>query len=288
MIYAITNIEITNNVLAEFVGGYALANKPIANMIFKSYGYIATAQAVQFSADLKLGHYMKVPPRLMFWAQVYATIWGALVSIGVNDWQLTNISGICEEDQPNKFSCPGKLNNTILQYHLLTTVGSHTFFSASVIWGAIGPKRMYGSGGIYNVLEYGFLIGLLLPIPFYFLAKRYPTSLLRYVQIPLVIAGALNLAPYNWSYMWPSLQIGAVFWLIKRRYLGWWQKYAYVLSGAMTVGVAISAVVIFFSLQYVAKDVNWWGNEVSYAGVDGGGSANACVLLPVPAEGYFT
>jgi hypothetical protein len=26
--------------------------------------------AMQFTADFKLGHYMKVPPRPMFWAQV--------------------------------------------------------------------------------------------------------------------------------------------------------------------------------------------------------------------------
>lgn len=28
------------------------------------------AQALTFTADLKLGHYMKIPPRSMFWSQV--------------------------------------------------------------------------------------------------------------------------------------------------------------------------------------------------------------------------
>lgn len=36
IIMAVTNIEITNNVLAEFVGGYCLPGKPIPVMIFKS------------------------------------------------------------------------------------------------------------------------------------------------------------------------------------------------------------------------------------------------------------
>lgn len=39
-------------------------------MMFKTYGYIPMAQALTFLSDLKLGHYMKVPPRTMFWAQV--------------------------------------------------------------------------------------------------------------------------------------------------------------------------------------------------------------------------
>lgn len=109
IINGVTNVEITNNVIAEFIGGYAIANKPIANMIFKSYGYIACAQSVQFSQDLKMGHYLKVPPKMMFWAQTIATIFGALVSIGVNDWQLGNISNVCEPNQSAKFTCPGML-----------------------------------------------------------------------------------------------------------------------------------------------------------------------------------
>ena len=67
-------------------------------MIFKSYGYIASAQSIQFVADLKLGHYMKIPPRTMFAAQTVATIIAAFVSIGVNAWQMNNIEGICTSE----------------------------------------------------------------------------------------------------------------------------------------------------------------------------------------------
>jgi len=67
MIQAITNQQIALNVITELVAGYALPGRPLANMIFKTYGYIMMAQALQFSSDMKLGHYMKVPPRSMFW-----------------------------------------------------------------------------------------------------------------------------------------------------------------------------------------------------------------------------
>ena len=30
-------------------------------MMFKTYGYITMYQALQFTSDFKLGHYMKVP-----------------------------------------------------------------------------------------------------------------------------------------------------------------------------------------------------------------------------------
>jgi len=294
MIVAVTNQEVTNNVLAEYIAGYAIANKPIANMIFKSYGYIACAQSVQFAQDLKLGHYMKIPPRLLFMTQTYATIIGALVSIGVNDWQLSNIKNVCAPDQNDKFTCPGKslffhVFNFLERSELTNRIkGTHQFFTASVIWGAVGPKRMFGSGGIYNPLEWGFLAGALLPVPFYYLAKRFPSSSIRYIHIPLFLYSALWWAPYNMSYMIPGLYAGFIFnYWIKRRYLAWWQRYAYVLTSSLAVGISVSAIVIFFAVQYKVKDLSWWGNNVPYAGVDGGGSVNQCVLKQIPDVGYF-
>lgn len=273
IIQAVTNLEVTNNVIAEFVGGYAIPNKPIANMIFKAYGYIACAQSVSFASDLKMGHYLKVPPRTMFTAQVAATIVGAFVSIGVNAWQLNNIQDICQPDQSASFTCPG----------------SHTFFTASVIWGAIGPRRIYGDGGLYHPLTYGFVVGAVLPIPFYLWVKWRPNSWVRYVHVPLFLYGGLNWAPYNFSFVMGSLWMGLLFnFFIKRRYPNWWQKYAYVLTTSFGVGIAISAVIIFFAVQY--KPVNvpaWWGNTISFAGVDGG-SIGTCTLKQVdPAIGHF-
>jgi len=80
---AISNIQIGLNVITEFVAAYALPGKPIANMIFKCYGYMAMYQGLTFTQDLKLGHYMHVPPMMMFSVQVLATIWGGLVNVGV-------------------------------------------------------------------------------------------------------------------------------------------------------------------------------------------------------------
>lgn len=258
-------------------------------MIFKSFGYIACAQSVQFAQDLKMGHYLKVPPRSMFWAQTVATLFGALVSIGVNDWQLSNIEGICETGQSAKFTCPGKYDNSLGRFciRMLTSPpGSHTFFSAAVIWGVIGPKRIYGDGGIYHPLTYGFLVGALLPIPFYFLSKRFPNSWLRYVHVPVLLYGALEWAPYNLTYVWSPFVVGFfVNYYVKSRYIGWWQKYAYVLTSALASGMAVSAIIIFFAVQYKAVDINWWGNTVSYAGVDGG--SFSCVLKEIPDVGHF-
>jgi hypothetical protein len=40
MIQAITNQQIGLNVIAELIAGYALPGKPLALMVFKTFGYI--------------------------------------------------------------------------------------------------------------------------------------------------------------------------------------------------------------------------------------------------------
>lgn len=40
-----------------------------------------------------------------------------------------------------------------------------------------------------------FLIGAVLPIPLYFLARRYPHSWFKYVNVPVVFTGKHRLAP---------------------------------------------------------------------------------------------
>ena len=66
---------------------------------FKTFGYITNNQAVTFVQDMKLGHYMKIDPRTLFWAQFVATIWGSLVQIAVLEWAYGAIDNLCAADQ---------------------------------------------------------------------------------------------------------------------------------------------------------------------------------------------
>lgn len=52
MIQAITNQQIGLNVLTELIAGYALPGKPLALMIFKTYGYIVSHISVHLTATL--------------------------------------------------------------------------------------------------------------------------------------------------------------------------------------------------------------------------------------------
>lgn len=266
IIYSVTGFSFGLNVLVELIVGYALPGNGIALMILKAYGYNIDGQAQNYITDQKMGHYCKIPPRAMFKGQMISTLLQVFVSIGVLNWQMSNIDGLCTKGQPDKFSCPG----------------TNTFFASSVIWGVIGPKRVFKH--FYPLLQWCFLIGALLPFPFLMLRKWFPRAT-YYFQPTLVIGGMLQYAPYNLSYLTPGMYVSYVFMsYLRRNYYKWWERYNYILASSLQAGVAFSAIIIFFAVQYKPKNINWWGNSVSYAGQDGAESAR----LAVPADpGYF-
>ncbi|CAK5269213.1 unnamed protein product [Mycena citricolor] len=259
--YAITNQQVGLNVITELIIGYALPGRPVAMMMFKTWGYITMAQALQFTSDFKLGHYMKIPPRTMFHAQVVATILAGTVQLGVQAWMFTNIEGMCERSQRDGFWCPSTV----------------VFGTASIIWGVIGPARQFSSGQIYYALTFFFLIGFLCPLIAWLCTLRWPNSWLRYLNFPVIFSGTGLIPPANSNNYVPWAIVGFLFqYVIRRRHFSWWTKYNYVLSAALDSGVAVSAVLIFFILQYPRNGTigqstiqQWWGNTVWLNTADG-------------------
>lgn len=77
-----TNQRVFLNIITELIAGYAWPGKPIANMMVKSYGYNSVKHGMDFAQDLKLGQYMKIPPRVLFVGQVYASILATATQTG--------------------------------------------------------------------------------------------------------------------------------------------------------------------------------------------------------------
>ena len=210
MIQAITNQQIGLNVITELVIGYMLPGKPIAMMMFKTWGYITMTQALQFTSDFKLCHYMKVPPRPMFYAQVLATIIAGTVQLGVQSWMFANIPDMCNPKQKDGFICPS----------------TEVFGTASIIWGVIGPQRQFSHGQIYYGLVFFFLIGALLPCVGYAASLRWPDSWAKYVNFPVIFAGTGYIPPASAVNYVPWTIVAFIFnYVIRRRHFSWWTKY---------------------------------------------------------------
>ncbi|KAK0630472.1 OPT oligopeptide transporter protein-domain-containing protein [Bombardia bombarda] len=277
IVKAMTGIEVTLNVIAEFIGGSWVEGNALAMNFFKSFGYVTCAHALWFANDLKLAHYVKIPPRQTFVAQVIATLASTFICVGVLNFQMNDIPNVCTKDAPNKMTCPG----------------INTFFTASVLWGTIGPKKVFGHKGQYTALMVGWPIGLLLPVLIWYVQRKFPKQKwMRQIHPIVLLYGAIPWAPYNLSYVIPSVWIGWLSWIwCKNRFLGFWAKYNFVLSAAFTTGISVAGIIIFFALGFNDIEVDWWGNSVVSQGCEG----TPCTLRTLaegeifgPAPGHFT
>lgn len=56
---------------------------------------------------------------------------------------------------------------------------------------------------------------------------------------------------------------------IRGRYVDLWSKYNFILSAAFSAAIALSAILIFFTVQWTETTVDWWGNTQPYVGCEG-------------------
>ncbi|KAJ7350670.1 OPT oligopeptide transporter protein-domain-containing protein [Mycena albidolilacea] len=249
-IYAMTGQEITLNILAQIIPGSLLPGNPLANMLFKSYSVQTLTEATSFIQDLKLGHYVKVPPRASFLVQLVGTLVAAFLQVGVKTWIFSNVEDICSPTQKSQLTCPH----------------NQVFFTASIVWGLIGPSRQFGRGTLYHPHTYALIVGALLPLPFWFWQRRNPNSWVKYISTPVILNGVSGIPPATGINYSAWFAVGALFqYFIRKRYFAWWSKFNYVTSAALDSGTVISLMTIFFTLQFPKNGritVNWWGNTV--------------------------
>ncbi|KAK8587265.1 hypothetical protein V6N13_086259 [Hibiscus sabdariffa] len=208
IIAATTNQAPGLNIITEYVIGYMYPEYPVANMCFKVYGYISMTQALTFVSDFKLGHYMKIPPRAMFTAQVVGTIVAVFVYTVTAWWLMEAIPNLCDTSMlppDSPWTCP--MDNV--------------FFDASVIWGLVGPRRIFGTEGATSMMP--------------------PASAVNFTSW-LIVAFLFGYVLYKYR---PS----------------WWKRYNYVLSGGLDAGTAFMTILLFLTLQSKDINLIWWGNN---------------------------
>jgi OPT family oligopeptide transporter len=156
-------------------------------------------------------------------------------------WLLGSIENIC--------------NDTLLPVNSpWTCPNDRVFFDASVIWGLVGPRRIFGSLGNYGALNWFFLVGAAGPVIQYALHRAFPSRRwIAMINLPVLIgATAVN---YN---SWVLIGIVFNFFVFRYRKM-WWQRYNYILSAALDAGVAFMGVLLYFTLSMENRNIDWWG-----------------------------
>ncbi|KIO27109.1 hypothetical protein M407DRAFT_23648 [Tulasnella calospora MUT 4182] len=231
-IMALSGQALSLDLMAEIVPGALLPGKPLANMVFKVYTLQTVGMALSYTEALKLGHYLKLPPRTVF-------------------------------------------------------AGVQTFYTASIIWGTIGPRRQFGRGGVYNLELYGLAVGVFLPLPCWLLQRHNPISWARFVNVLIVLFGSAYVPSWDCLPYTSSALVGFISqYLVKRQNSQWWAKYNYVLGAALDAGTPFYTLIIAAALG-IPKGGKlspaWWGNSVWTTTAD----AVSTPYLPTdPREGF--
>lgn len=260
IITAITNQTPGLNIITEYIIGYIYPGYPVANMCFKVYGYISMTQAITFLQDLKLGHYMKVPPRTMFMAQIVGTLIACLVYLSTAWWLMETITNIC---------------NTTASDSVWTCPSDTVFYDASVIWGLIGPRRIFGDLGTYEAINWFFLGGAIAPVLVWFAAKAFPQQeWIRLINMPVLISATGMMPPATAVNYTSWIILGFLSGFVVYRYRpDLWGRYNYVLSGALDAGLAFMGVLLYMCLGLEDISLSWWGNDL-----------DGCPLASCPTE----
>ncbi|OBZ90719.1 Oligopeptide transporter 4 [Choanephora cucurbitarum] len=259
MISAITGYGFGLNVLTEMICGFVLPGYPVANMYFKTLGYNTMSQAGIMTKDLKIGHYLKVPPRLTFLNQMLGTSIGCIFNYIVNFTITQSKRDVLLDPVGNQF-----WNGATPQ----------TINSAAITWGALGPMAMFGPGTAYYIVLWAFVIGFFLPVPFWLLHKKFPTVGFNFVNVPMIMIGLCFMPGSNTSWVTVSfLLILFTQGYVKRRHSDWFAKNNYLLSAALDSGTSLMVFFISMAL-YGGVSGNtyefpvWWGNRADIDYID--------------------
>lgn len=185
-----------------------------------------------------------------FLFQVLGTVIAAIVHLLTAWWLIDTVPNICHRELlPSRgpWTCPG----------------DHVFYDSSVIWGLIGPRRIFGNLGHYSAINWFFLAGAIAPFIVWLAHKAFPDKQwIRLITMP-VILGALTEMP-------PATPVNYTSWVIVgfasgfvayRYYRGWWTRHNYVLSGALDAGLAFMGVLIYLCLGMQHISLDWWGSD---------------------------
>ncbi|KIM46930.1 hypothetical protein M413DRAFT_16493 [Hebeloma cylindrosporum] len=253
LLYARMGNGIATNQLMKMVAGAINPGRPVANLYFSMWSHDVVSTSINLAGDLKMGQYLKIPPRVMFLTQVWGTILGAVINyvvmISVVDAQreiLLNPTGT------NVWSGqePQSLN------------------SAAVTWSL--AKELYGFNGPYWCVPMALVIGLVPTTIQWLIHKRWPKIgpvSVSNIMLPIIYQYSSGLSVGVNSTITSSIIVGLVSQLWLRKYHpGWYKKYNYILGGALDGGAQVMIFVLSFAVFGASGEArpfpNWAGSPV--------------------------
>ncbi|KAL1885467.1 hypothetical protein Plec18167_000961 [Paecilomyces lecythidis] len=245
----------TNN-LSKLLAGLILPGRPVGNMYFACWSHNTISNTVNLCNDLKMGEYLKIPPRVMFVTQCYGTILGAFINYAVMIAVVTGNSETLVSGNGDS-SWSG------------ATIQAYNTNAAS--WAL--SKYLYKAGTTYQIVPIGLAIGAgavaVHRAVVHFVPKIRGFSLKDF-NFPQFIQYA-GYIPYNQSQtcvIWSQLSAGFfVQYYLRNYHPRIFKDYSYLVTGAFD-GASLTVLFILSFAVFGAGGrsipfPSWWGNNVN-------------------------
>ncbi|OAA56290.1 peptide transporter [Niveomyces insectorum RCEF 264] len=256
LLYARYGNGIATNNLSKMIAGLAIPGRPVGNMYFAAWSHNVISNAVNLSNDLKIGEYLKIPPRTMFITQIYGTILGAFVNYGVMVAIVTGNRDLLVEGNGDS-AWSG------------ATIQSYNTNAAS--WAL--AKYLYQAGTLYQLVPIGLAIGAG-AVALHWLFARFVPSIrgfqLSTINLPQFIQFA-GYIPYNQSQtcvIFSQLIAGFFCQFYLRNYKPrFFKNYMYLVTGAFDGAALFVLFILSFAVFGAGGRTvpfpSWWGNNVN-------------------------
>ncbi|KAG0647436.1 Oligopeptide transporter 6 [Hyphodiscus hymeniophilus] len=256
LLYARYGNGIATNNLSKMLAGLMLPGRPVGNMYFAAWSHNVIANCVNLCNDLKMGEYLKIPPRVMFITQIYGTVFGGFINYAVMI-SIVNSNRALLVNGNGDSSWSGA---TIQSYNTNATS-----------WAL--AKYLYKTGAEYAMVPIGLAIGagvVAVHRAVVYFIPRIKGFALDEINFPQFIQYA-GYIPYNASQTCVIFsQVAAGF--FQQFYLRNYKPrifrdYAYLVTGAWD-GASLSVLFILSFAVFGAGGPSkpfpsWWGNNVA-------------------------
>ena len=256
-LYAISNYQLETGSFNELMYGYMVHTKagsghqhPCGPSVYGSIAGDAWYRAQYMLQDQKIGHYMHIPPREIFFSQIFGTLMGVPINYAVIRWVMDTkgdyLTGV-KTDPLNQW----------------TGQNLHTSNTMGVQYAVLGPKRLFAEAEM-SPLPWSFLVGAVIP-PILFVFHRFFPKLRIDLWNVSIFFGGLAMFYGNVSTGYTSAIIGGyvVMYWAYRHHFEVWKRYNYLVAAAFDAGFNLNMLLIFFFFG-AGKQIsmpNWWGNN---------------------------
>ncbi|KAI0143848.1 OPT superfamily oligopeptide transporter [Hypoxylon sp. NC0597] len=254
-LYALSNYQLPIGTFNELLYGTMVQNlktnrSPIGASVYGSIAGDAWYRAQYMLQDQKIGHYMHVPQRAVFFSQVFGITMGVPINYAAMRWIV---------DTKRDY-----LTGSVVDAaHIWTGQSLAGSLTMGVQYVLLGPTRLFQQEQ-FRPLPYAFLVGAGAPALIYLLHRLFPRAKFNLWNTTIFFSGA-SIFYGNVSTGYFSRFIGGfvvMYWAYRYRYQ-LWAKYNFILAAAFDAGFNLNMLLIFlcFGSARVIGMPNWWGND---------------------------